>query len=195
MKNPEILLLPIIMLADYLLTVIGTIQKEKKYDEHFKSQYYELNPLWQKQISQKKWFNPRHILLIVSFSAVLACLIEFGGLPASLAQGVIGCLFILYGMIIGRHLSNILVFRHLVRKPDDISGRVTMTHSLLLYISAYQYLIGVIPIVIIAVFAPTPYAIGGLVGALLIFAVHAMWIQKYKRKMKVLNSANEEKNK
>jgi len=102
------------MLADYLLTVIGTIQKEKKYDDHFKSQYYELNPLWQKQISQRKWFNPRHILLTVSFSAVIAYLIEFGGLPAFLAQGVIGCLFILYGLIIGRHLSNILVFLHLV---------------------------------------------------------------------------------
>jgi len=190
MKNPEILLLPIMMFSDYFLTVIGAIQKEKKYDEHFKTQHYELNPIWQEQISQKKWFNPRHIVLTVLVSAVLACLIEFGNMPASFVQGVLGCLFVIFGMIIGRHLSNIMVFRYLVKKPNDISGQVTMAHSFLLSISTYQYLVGVIPVVIIAFFTPTPYVIGGLVGAILILAVHAIWIQKHKSQMETSNKAD-----
>jgi len=178
------------MFSDYFLTVIGAIQKEKKYDEHFKTQHYELNPIWQEQISQKKWFNPRHIVLTVLVSAVLACLIEFGNMPASFVQGVLGCLFVIFGMIIGRHLSNIMVFRYLVKKPNDISGQVTMAHSFLLSISTYQYLVGVIPVVIIAFFTPTPYVIGGLVGAILILAVHAIWIQKHKSQMETSNKAD-----
>ena len=36
MKHPEIALLPILMFSDYFLTVLGTIQKDKKYSNHFK---------------------------------------------------------------------------------------------------------------------------------------------------------------
>jgi hypothetical protein len=190
MKNPEILLLPIMMFSDYFLTVFGAIQKEIKYDDHFKAQHYELNPIWQKQISQKKWFNPRHILLTVLVSGVLAGLIEFGNIPAFVVQGLLGCVFVLFGMIIGRHLSNIMVFRYLVKKPDDISGQITMAHSLILSISTYQYLVGVIPIAIIAVFTPTPFALGGLGGAILILAVHVRWIQKYKSQIKASTKAD-----
>lgn len=83
-----------------------------------------------------------------------------------------------------------MVFRYLVKKPNDISGQVTMAHSFLLSISTYQYLVGVIPVVIIAFFTPTPYVIGGLVGAILILAVHAIWIQKHKSQMETSNKAD-----
>lgn len=184
MNYPEILLLPVLMFSDYVLTVAGAIQKEKNYDNHFKTQHYELNPAWQNSISQKKWFNPKHIFFTLIVSVGLTFLAEFGGLPAFLIQGMIGCLFVVYGMIIGRHLSNILVFWLLDKKPNEISGQVAMSHSLLLSISAFQYLIGLIPIFFIAVFAPTPYTIGGLVGACLIFVVHTLWIRKHGRQMK-----------
>ena len=183
MNFPEILLLPILMFSDYILTVTGAIQKEKKYDDHFKTPHYELNPVWQKSISEKRWFNPRHLLLTLIVSIGLTFLVEFGGLPTFLIQGMIGCLFVVYGMIIGRHLSNILVFWLFDKKPDEISGQVVMTHSLLLSISAFQYLIGLIPIFFIVAFVPTPYTIGGLAGACLIFIVHAIWIKKHGRQM------------
>jgi len=32
------------MFADYFLTVTGAIWKERKYDEHFKAPFSELNP-------------------------------------------------------------------------------------------------------------------------------------------------------
>ncbi len=36
MKQPEILLLPVLMLADYFLTLAGAALRERRYAEYFK---------------------------------------------------------------------------------------------------------------------------------------------------------------
>ena len=77
MNYPELLLLPILMFADYFLTVVGAVQKEKKYSNHFTVQNYELNPIWQQDIAQKKWLNLRHILFTVLITVLLIFLTEF----------------------------------------------------------------------------------------------------------------------
>jgi len=110
MNYPEIFLLPVLMFADYFLTVAGNIQRDKKYSEHFKVEHYELNPIWQKSIAEKKWFNVRHILLTISVTAILAGLLEFGDLPDGLVQVISGAWVVLFSIVIGRHLSNILIF-------------------------------------------------------------------------------------
>ena len=184
MKHPEILLLPILMFSDYFLTVLGAIQKVKKYGDHFKTLHYELNPTWQKQISKKQWFNLHHILLTIIFTSILTLLIEFFNMPNFLVQEILGFLFVLFGMIIGRHLSNILAFQYLVMKPNEISGQITMAHTFQLYISTFQYLVCVVPMLIIAFFVPTPFIIGGLFGALSVIVIHVSWIYKHKRQEK-----------
>jgi hypothetical protein len=181
MKNPEIIILPILMFMDYFLTVYGAIQKESKYDEHFKTQHYELNPILQNQIAEKRWFNPRHIFMVLAITVALAALTEFAGLPDSFIQGVLGCLFVFFGMIIGRHLSNIMIFRYIADNSNSISGQITMAHSMSLSISMYQYIVAVIPMIFVALFTPAPFVLGGLVGAVCIFVVHAKWIFQHKR--------------
>lgn len=187
MKHPEIILLPILMFLDYFLTVLGATLKEKKHSEHFKSAHYELNPIWQRPIAKKKWFNPRHLFLTLLVSGLLFGMIECTTMPEYLIEGVLGCFFVLWGMIIGRHLSNIMIFRYLIRKPDDISGEVTVAHTFSLYISTYQYLVAAIPIALIAVFTPTPFVLGGLVGVCLLFVVHFRWAYRHKQQLKKAN--------
>ncbi len=80
MRHPEALLLPIMMLADYFLTVAGAILREKGYSLHFRDPHYELNPVWQKHIAEKKWLNPRHALLTIALSAMLILLTEIGSM-------------------------------------------------------------------------------------------------------------------
>ncbi len=184
MKHPVILLIPFMMFADYFLTVLGAVEREKKYTEHFRSQHYELNPIWQKTISEKRWFNRKHAILVLLFSFVVICLAEFGGGSPVTIQLISGFVFVFYGMIIGRHISNILIFRSVERRPNDISGTVTMSHSLLLTISAHQYLVAVIPIFILALFEPAPFTAGGGFGALMVLVVHAVWILKHKHRMR-----------
>jgi hypothetical protein len=162
MKHPEIILLPIMMFADYYLTVIGAILKDRKYGDYFKSEHYELNPIFQKTIAAKKWFSARHFLLTILQTCLVGFLAEFGGLPDYLIQGIFGCLFVLYGTIIGRHLSNILIFLQIDRAADTISGQITMAHSLALSISTYQYLVVAVPMAILAAGTRAPFATGGL---------------------------------
>lgn len=175
MKHPQVLLLPLLMLSDYFLTVLGAAQSEKGYRNHFRMQHYELNPLWQQSISRKKWFNPRHIALTAIVSCGTAGLLEVGDLTEPVAEAILGCLLVFFAMLVGRHLSNILVFRRFAKRPDEVSGQVSMAHSLMLAISAYQFLVAAVPLALLAVLSPTPFTLGAAVGGPLVLFVHGIW--------------------
>jgi len=184
MKYPEIFLLPVLMLADYFLTVVGRIQSEKEYSKHFKMEHYELNPIWQKSIAGGKWFNIRHIFLVILGTLFSSILFEFGDLPYSYIQGFMGALFTVYSVIVARHLSNLLIFQHSIRNPDEMSGQVNMSYSMTLSISAYQCLAALFPMGIIVFFSPTPFVIGALIGLAVLFAAHFGWLRQYKKRLK-----------
>ena len=108
-------------------------------------------------------------------------MIEFFSISPFVVEVILGCLFVLYGLIIGRHISNIMIFWYIARKPDEISGKVTMSHSLVLYLSTYQYLGFAMPVILMVIFAPTPFALGGLLGTGLLMLVHFKWIGKHRK--------------
>lgn len=181
MNYPELLLLPLLMMTDYLLTLVAASIKEKKYADHFKVQYYELNPIWQKDISHKKWVNPRHIFLVILATVLLIFVSEFFNLQPFYVNLIFGCLFVLFGLIIGRHISNILIFLHIAKAHQEISGAVKMAHSLILYFSIYQYIGFAIPLILILIFAPAPFVAGGIISIGILIIVHLNWIRKYRK--------------
>jgi hypothetical protein len=181
MKHPELILVPAFMFADYFLTLAGAVLKDRKYGDHFKAEHYELNPIWQKHVAKMKWLNPRHIALTVVISSLLILLVEFAEMPEPFIRALLGCLFVVFGMVIGRHLSNLMIFRYVIRKPDEISGQVAIAHTLLLSVSLYQYLTILVPLALIAIFSPSPFVIGACVGAVLVLVVHLIWIRKYRK--------------
>jgi hypothetical protein len=182
MKYPEAFLLPIMMFLDYFLTVLGAVWREKKYTQYFKIQHYELNPMWQRQIAGKQWFNLRHIALTSVLSGALICLLEFGHVPHGFAGGLLGSVLVLYGMILGRHLSNLLVFSYLVKNPDEISGEMIMSQRFVLFLSLYQSLMVMVPMALIAVFSQSDFVWGGIVGILIFQIIQLRWIQREKDK-------------
>jgi len=184
MKHPEMFIIPVFMFADYFLTLAGAVLKDKGYGDHFKVEQYEMNPIWQKEVAQRKWFNPKHILLTILISSLLILLVEYGEVQESFIQGMLGCLVSIYGMVIGRHLSNLLIFSYMIRKPDEIHGEVTMAHTLVLMLSLYHYIVVLVPIILIAIFSPSPFVIGVLVGVIFLQALHLKWIWMYQKKMK-----------
>jgi hypothetical protein len=190
MKHPQILLLPALMFADYFLTVWGAVLRDKGYGSYFKVEHYELNPVWQESIRQKRWVNPRHIFITLFTSGVLAAVFELGDLPDAAIEGVFGCLFVFFGMVTGRHFCNILTFRRFARRPEEISGQLVMAHSLVLTLSTFQYVVVAVPVAIIAAFNPTPFALGGVAGTILMFVVHGIWILRQKKPSKPPDGAN-----
>ena len=184
MKHPEFFLVPAFMLADYFLTLAGAARKEKRHGDHFNIEHYELNPIWQRHVAQRKWFNPRHIVLTVAVTSLLIPLVEFGAMPEFLLSGLLGCLLVFFGMVIGRHVSNLMTFEHLIRQPDEISGQVTMTHALLLWLSLYQYVAVIVPLALIGLFAPSPFVAGAMFASVLLLMVHLRWIRRHRREAK-----------
>jgi hypothetical protein len=169
------------MFADYFLTVFGGIQSKKGYSLHFKTEHYELNPIWQKHIAQRKWFNPRQIMLALVVSVALVLLLELEEVPDSLAQGILGAVMVLYAVVLGRHVSNLLIFQHLIHRPEEISGQVAMSHPLVLSISLYTTLVTIIPIALVAVFSKSEFAIGGTAGLALFCLVQLRWIRMARK--------------
>ncbi len=188
MRHPEVLLFPVLMFADYFLTLLGAVQRQYKYDEHFKTEHYELNPNLQKSIAQRKWFNPKHIGLTLVATALVVSVTEWDPVPEPIAQGLLGCFLLFFAAIIGKHLTMLLTFRCLSRRPGEISGQVTMTHTLGLFLSLYQYVSVFFPLLIVAFFAPSPFTIGGLIGVALVLATHWDWIRKHRRQSQSLGA-------
>ena len=181
MHHPEFLLIPVLMVADYLLTIRNAKTKEVSYARNFKHEHHELNPIWQKDVAKLRWFNPRHLVLVASFILIFIPLIEFGELPEGFVKGVAGALFAAYACIIGRHCANSLTFRYHFRNQIEVSGEVTVAHRYIVAISFYQILPALFPVVIVAVLSRSEVSIGAAIGVLLVFGVHYMWLIKAKR--------------
>ena len=180
MKHPEVILVPILMLSDYLLTVLGAIQREEGYGKHFKLPSYELNPLWQKSIAQQRWFNPRHLVITLIVFVAITFVVEFGGMPDLYPQILLGAILTVYSYIVARHLGNLLTFRRVRRLPQELSGEITIAQTFAIALSFHQSLPLIIPIVILAYLSRNGYVIGGAFGAVMLILIHLVWLQRAK---------------
>jgi hypothetical protein len=178
MNHPEVFIIPVLMLSDYFLTVWGAILSEKKYAQHFKIEHYELNPLWQKNIARKQWFNMKHLALVAIFTVFcLAWSIAWTSIETGF-EVLLGYFTILYVGIIGTHLTNILIFSYLIRHPGSIAGEIKMNHPLMLYMSLFRLLGLLLVLTVIAIFSPTPFILGGLGSQIALSIVKFVWIAK-----------------
>ncbi len=174
MNHPEIFAVPVLMLADYTLTIFGAKESAAVYRKHFVLASYELNPRWRKSVDQIRWFNPRHFSLVCLVTAFMVFVDQFL-LPEWLSELGLGMLFGAWGMLCGRHLTNLLVFRFLKHNPGQISGEVHLSMQFTLKMSQYTY-VGVTPLfAAIAILAPNQYTIGIALGILVLAGVHFSW--------------------
>jgi hypothetical protein len=170
------------MLLDYFLTVLSEERRREGYSRHFRTEHLELNPVWQEDIKQRKWFNPRQILVTVLATALLLWVDESGLVPDYLVHFALGALLASFGTMVGRHLGNLLTFGRIKRKPDEISGTVTLSHNLLIRFSVYQLMPALIPITIIVGYNPSPFTVGAAFGMLCLFIAHGLWLRSDSKK-------------
>lgn len=181
MQHPEILFLPVLMITDYLLTIASARSKATAYDRHFKQEQFELNPIWQKDVASLKWINPKHIALTILYSAAVSFALETGVIPAWLILLLESFFFSTYACIIGRHVSNLLLFRYVRNNPSSLSGEVTLTYGFVLALSAFQLLTVILPMLSIVALLRHPVAIGSFAGVGYLFCVHIYWFFRAKR--------------
>jgi len=187
MKHPEILLLPFLILSDYLLTLIAVRLKDKKYAQHFKCEALGMHQAYEQVIEQRKWFTSRIFLgkILISVSAII--LSEYLPPHQTFVDVFFGAMFVNYALSVGLQLFNIMVYRYVNRRPDEISGQVSIGHAYLLHVSMYLYFVVTIPLAIVAILDPRPFVFGGLASVLLQQAYHLWWIRRYRRKRGATN--------
>ena len=102
-------------------------------------------------------------------------------LDAVFLNPLLGFVLTCYGLVLGRHLSNILTFVHLARSPDDVTGEIHLSHNFVLSLSIYQLLAAGIPIGLIAIFSPNDFVFGALAAVVALALVNTVWLARARK--------------
>ena len=184
MQHPEVLLVPILMLADYFLTIVGARLYKRGYGKHVRHENYELNPRWQRSIDAGRWFNPRHLLATALVTAVLVYYGESVEPPDDPSYAfLIGLTITLYLIIVGRHLGNILIFRHAINRPADLSGEARLSYRVGLNASQSQLWQVFLPLAAIALYERTAFVCGCLCAPISLAISHLVWARKHQKQL------------
>ena len=173
------------MLTDYYLTIVGAILYKRRYGQHIHFETYEMNPQWQRSVSEQKWFEPRHLIRVLISSVVIVALGESDMSEDSQWIGFLFGLFIgLYLPIIGRHLTNILMFWDAIRHPEQISGEARIGHAFALRMSQYYAVPVALLLLVLALLTNTSVVWGACAGQLLLVFIHFGWSNRYRKQIK-----------
>ncbi len=181
MNHPEVLLLPVLMIADYYLTILGAVLREKEFGKHFIIDAYEMNPTYRNGIDQKRLLNLQFIAqVLLNFLILLACSIFLNGDLEFIFWIVLGFYLTLYGYVIGLHVSNILIFRWVERNPNAFDGVITLSHDFNLRMSLNLNAVLLIPVIIILIFSFSFFVLGSLLAVVYNITLVGNWIRKRK---------------
>jgi hypothetical protein len=182
MSHPEILVIPLLMLADYFLTIIGTFLAERAYRRYFKFSDYELNPIFQKAIAAKKWINFKHLALVILVTVLLIFSLGTFAENDAFYQAIFGGVLTVYTAIVGAHLANIWTFGFLAKHPEQVTGEVTMSYRYQLNLTRARMLCSLLPVAGMACLTRSPFAFGGIAGIAALMLALTIWLWRDGRK-------------
>ncbi len=189
MKYPIVIALPLLMLADYYLTLLGAVLKDKKYSKFVVIEDYELNPRFQEAIKQKKLINIKHFLFTFLLSLLMIGLTEFINMPREVIGFILGIFLIAYGMIVGGHITNILWFWYVIKKEDQIGGQIHYTYEASVFMTMFHYLMPLLLLIIICIYEKSLFVLGGICGVLLLVRAHFRFLKMMKKKKAAIKNA------
>ncbi len=185
MQHPEIIIIMVLMFSDYYLTIWASKLRDKGHSNYFEIENYELNPIWQKDIQNQKIINFRQLIMTIAAFCFFIYIFEFDDMSYGFKEILIGVLLAHYGMLTGRHISNLLTYNYTKKHPDELIGKIKQSHEFSLHNSLYQYFVAIIPLAIIAIVNQKPMLIGCAIGAAFNIILHKLWIYKYRKVTKV----------
>lgn len=180
MRHPEIFIATAMLLADYYLTIWGAKLALRGYRDHFKSESYELNPVWRDDVAKFKLFNVRHLAL----AAVMTALLWWAG-----EMDVEPWFFpLMFGMVLGafipvlcQHVGNIYIFDFMHRHPNEVEGVVTFTMRYSIMASLSQGVSILVLLIVIAALTREMIVFGMLFGAVVLTLARLRWLALAKK--------------
>lgn len=187
MNHPELLLFPILALADYWLTLWNARLARQGFSSRFPAESIELNPRWQASIDSGRRLDPRFLLLVALGTLTLVALDLMAGwwrevaTVAAMAPGMVlemlaGAMLTAYAVVLGRHLTLAGTFRYVRDHPGEMAGEVRATHPMALAMSRWQILGGaLVPVLLLAAVWRSLFAVGAVLGVLSLVRAHETW--------------------
>ncbi len=177
-----VLLCALLMLADYYLTLWGSVlSKSSGHAQIFVNEHYELNPQWQTDVTRLRWVNPQFLVraaIVLIALIILAAVSQLDPLFRPIFEFFVGLFLGMYAVLDGRHLYNILVFRYMAKHPDYVVGQVKLDYLLSLQISQYQLVTILLPLLVVVIAAPSFLGVGALLGLLRLEISFINWSRK-----------------
>jgi hypothetical protein len=186
MKYPVVITLPFLMLTDYYLTLLSKVLKDKKLSKFIILEEWELNPIYQVAINQKRLINIKHLFFTIFLSSLVIYLTEFCNLPQEFIDFLLGMLIIMYSIIIGGHISNILWCCYVIKREDQLSGQIHYTYEATLYSSMPKYLLPVFPLIVIYIYTGNLFVLGGVCGVIVQMISLLRFNKMMKRRKKLI---------
>ncbi len=180
MNHPEILLVPLLMLCDCVLSALGAKARDDKLAQRLRTHHVALNPLWRRAVATRG-LRPAYIgfVLLATVGIVAASRSIDAGSDA--IATFLGFVAGLYGAINGQHLANLAIARYVKRHRHDIEGSVSMSEEMALWLAMFPLYGLLLPFVLVALCAPQPAMVGAVGGVLTLMFVHRLWIAHHAR--------------
>ncbi len=169
MQHPELALIPILMVSDYVLTLVGA----RLYGGTSEARAaYELNPRYRDVVAQLRPMPIRLALRCVAVTALLALM----GATLHTAVGrmvyatVVGALIAAYALINGAHIANILILRQRNKGGGPVTERRRQ------FGAAFRHFgTSFLPLATLAAWMPSPFSVGAALGGLFLAVTHLRW--------------------
>ena len=87
-----------------------------------------------------------------------------------------------YTIVLGRHLSNLLLFIYIRKNPATLEGKVIIPSTYMLVTSRIMVVPGIFMYIVIYAFTQHTFVLGGVIGSLILYFVHFIWARKAQKK-------------
>jgi hypothetical protein len=180
-----VFLTPLLMLADYFLTLLGN--KYRKRVPYLQSETYELNPEFRHAVDNNEKFNFRHLTYTVIFTFLSFMFYKQG--DKNFLEGFTGYIVTTFGLVNARHIGNILVFRFSIKNPQEVKGVVQSSHLYNLKNSLFQTIGLATVFLLFLVLKPIPFLVGAFCSQVISIIHQLFWIDKHNNPKTGLNES------
>jgi hypothetical protein len=166
----------ILMLVDWLLTVLQHRERAKHSANHYRSypvDTVEGNPSLQRAVARAHLLEPRHLLVAVPVSALVAATVWW--MPVVARPLLLGYVWGLFFIVSATHLGNLLGY---IGSRRGIHGRVWMHQRTGYSVQAGRYVGVTALLAALAVCSGSMFVIGAAVAGVTSMARQLVWIRR-----------------
>jgi hypothetical protein len=174
----------VLYVGDYALTIVGARLHRRHANEHIVfSRGYELNPVFERDVSRLRIVSPRFVVILVATSGLLYLIGYMSRSIPEMFVFVLGALLLVEVAIHIRHVKNIVLFRSLARE-GAVEGRISYARWLSYRVSATEMLAFAVLYVLSYFLSASLFFLGGATTCLLVALKHIVLAARERSRSK-----------